>query len=224
VIFLSEFDFKLTWGPGVENVADGPSHSPDLIPQKGDNVLLGQCQLILTPSHTQQVFSSPDYLSTDLSSFFISMQSLHTLDNSALLKCFKTVFHEDNEWQESLVHGNSDFTAESSLVFHNRKPFVPKPLHTDILFSQHDSCLGGHPGQTGILAFVSHDYSWPGMQTFVWHYIRACDTCPHIKSPHHEPYGLSISLNVLGNQFPWISSSSYPSLMVMTQFGSFVII
>jgi RNase H-like domain found in reverse transcriptase len=48
-MFLSEFNFKLIWGPGVENVADGPSHCPDFIPKKGDDVLLGQHQLVLTP-------------------------------------------------------------------------------------------------------------------------------------------------------------------------------
>jgi hypothetical protein len=125
VMFLSKFDFKLIWGPGVENVADGPSHCADFIPKRGDDVLLGQCQLILTPSHTQQAFPSPEFLSTNLSSmFYFSTITTLTLDNSALLKHFKT---------------------ESSLVFHNRKLFVPRPLCTDILFSYHDSCLGGYP-------------------------------------------------------------------------------
>lgn len=68
------------------------------------------------------------------------------IDNSVLLEHFKTAFREDTEWREALVRGNSDFTAESGLVFHNGKLFVPKPLRTDILFSCHDSCISGHLG------------------------------------------------------------------------------
>jgi hypothetical protein len=77
-MFLSEFDFKLIWGPGVENVADSPSCHPNFIPKKGGDVLLGQHQLILTPSYTQQVLPSPEFLSTNLPPLFIPAQSLHS--------------------------------------------------------------------------------------------------------------------------------------------------
>jgi Integrase zinc binding domain len=83
--------------------------------------------------------------------------------------------------------------------------FISKPLHTDILFSCHDSCLGGHPRQIQTLVFVSCNYLWPGMQTFVQHYIKACDTCPCIKSPCHKPYGLLKPLDI--PEHPWKSIS-----------------
>lgn len=191
-MFLSEFDFRLAWAPGKRNVADAPSRRPDYVPKKGDDVLRTQEQVLLTPIHTERLFPSQDSPSPSSSVPSTTISSLTTLaiDNSELLERFKTAFKKDSEWREAMVRGSPDFTVVDGLVFHKGRLFVPRPLRSEILHSRHDSVLSGHPGRTRTVEFVSRDYSWPGMYTYIRRYVEACDTCPRIKAPRHKPYGL----------------------------------
>jgi hypothetical protein len=100
-MFLSEFDFKLTWGPGIKNVADSPSRRPDFIPQKGDNTLEAQYRTLLKPYHTDSLFPTETLFPTPKTT--ISALTTLTVDNSDLLKRFKSAFQEDQEWREALA-------------------------------------------------------------------------------------------------------------------------
>ena len=86
-------------------------------------------------------------------------------------------------------------------MFHKGRLFVPEPLRNEVLASRHDAVIGGHPGRTRTLTFVSRDYSWPGMITFIRRYVNACNTCPRIKNPRHKPYGLLQPLSIPSR--PW---------------------
>ena len=198
-LFLSEFNFRLVWGPSVKNVADSPSRRSDFSPQKGDDVLEQQYQTILTPTHTELLFPTPV---TPPSNSIPALTTL-SIDNSVLLERFKAAFREDTEWQEAVARGNSDFHAQDGMVFHKGHLFVPSPLRANILHSRHDALIAGHPGRTRTLAFVQRDYSWPGIQTYVRRYVQACDTCARIKTPRHKPYGLLQPLEIPTQ--PWKS-------------------
>lgn len=198
-MFLSDFDFRLDWAPGESNVADAPSRRPDFVPKKGDSTFENQSRVILTPKHTERIFPS----SRKDIPFKPSISALTTLqiDNSQILDRFKTAYQEDTEWREALVRGNSEFAAESGLVFHKGKLFVPASLRQDVLHSRHDVVTSGHPGRTRTFNSVSKDYSWPGMYTYVRRYVDACDICPRTKNPRHKPYGLLKPLDI--PERPW---------------------
>lgn len=189
-IFLSEFNFRLVWGPGLKNVADSPSRRPDFAPKKGDDVLEQQRQTLITREHTELLFPSPDPLPSTTQVLDVAALTTLSIDNSMLLERFKKAFRDDVEWREALAHGNPDFTAQDGMVFHKGRLFVPSTLRADILHSRHDALIAGHPGRTRTLAFVQRDYSWPGIQTYVRRYVQACDVCARIKTPRHKPYGL----------------------------------
>ncbi|KAF5372651.1 hypothetical protein D9615_009824 [Tricholomella constricta] len=221
-MFLSEFDFCLDWAPGTQNVADSPSRRPDFLPQKGDDVLEAQRKTILTSSHTKRIFPSSETDSSTSSS--ISALTTLAIDNSELLKRFRTAFQEDSEWREALLHGSTEFTAQDDMVFHNGRVFVPKSLRAEILYTRHDCVLGGHPGRTLTVKNILRDYSWPGIYTYVRRYVSACDTCNRIKIPRHKPYGLLQPLDI--PERPWKSismdfivklpnSHSYDSILVV---------
>jgi len=203
-MFLTDYDFRLDWAPGRSNVADAPSRRPDYEPKKGDDTLLCQDRRLLTAKHTERLFSTSSTSENSPPPSNLALTTL-SIDNSTLLERFKTAFREDVEWREAVVHGNSDFVAESGLIFHKGKLFVPKPLRADVLYSRHDSFVSGHPGRNRTFGLVSRDYSWPGMQTFVRRYVEACDTCPRIKDPRHKPYGLLQPLDIPTR--PWKSIS-----------------
>ena len=50
---------------------------------------------------------------------------------------------------------------------------------------------------------VKCDYSWPGMRTYIRHYVSSCEQCSRIKNDSHKPYGLLQPLEV--PNCPWQS-------------------
>jgi len=50
-------------------------------------------------------------------------------------------------------------------------------LHLWVLRYQHDHPLTGHFGQNQTLELIQHEYTWPGLQTFIKDYVRSCTSC-----------------------------------------------
>ncbi|KAF7338861.1 Transposon Tf2-12 polyprotein [Mycena sanguinolenta] len=208
-MFLSEFDFKLSWGPGVKNVADAPSRRPDFVPQKGDETSEAQFKTLLRPYHTELLFPDrtlvPSTPSSPPPSATLSALTTLSIDSSELLKRFQDAWEVDQEWREALTKGDSDFVAERGMVYHKGRLFVPEPLRADVLHSRHDSVAAGHPGRTRTLQNVQRDYSWPGLYTRVRKYVDACDLCHRIQAVRHRPYGPLQPLDIPTR--PWLSIS-----------------
>lgn len=195
LIFLSDFDFQLTWGLGTLNIVDAPSRCVDFSSKKGDDTLLYQNQTMLSAQHTRLLF---DLHKEAVSAIAITMLSI---DNSTILDCFKAALHVDDEWRLVLAQGNTNFFVESDLVFHKGHLFVPRPLHSEILHFCHDQPAAGHPGHNHTLGLVSCDYSWPSINTFIHKYVKACNTCACTKAPHHKPFSLLKPLDISSQ--PW---------------------
>ena len=200
-MFLSDYDFQLTWAPGSENVADAPSRRPDFLPQRGDDVLTGQRRIVLTARHISPLYP-PVEPSADVPPAYITAAlTMLSLDSSDLLDRFKTAFAADDTWREAVANGSSDFSVQQDLVFHKGRLYVPPSLRLEILRSRHDVPSAGHPGRTRTTSLVMRDYSWPGASTYVRRYCEACDTCARIKAPRHKPYGLLHPLEIPDR--PW---------------------
>ena len=206
-MFLSEFNFRLDYLPGIKNPADAPSRRPDYVPKEGDAVLNRQRKPLLNQHHMERLFtgtplsngSSPPNLPT------VSTLSTFSFDSSVLADQFKDTFRTDTEWRQAMADGDELFTLQGNLVFHNGRLFVPAPLRTQILHSRHDTVIAGHPGRARTTELVSRDYSWPGLRRFSRHYVEACNTCQRIKAPRHKPYGLLQPLEIPDR--PWKSIS-----------------
>ncbi|ESK81265.1 hypothetical protein Moror_8481 [Moniliophthora roreri MCA 2997] len=146
-MFLSEFDFKLDWAPGKLNIADTASRWPDFAPQTGDEHLTAQHQTLLKPENIEHLISRQFEIPHSSSASTLSAVTTLSVDNTETLEHFKSAFKEDDVWKEALATGNSDFTTTHSLVFHKGRLYVPPSLHREILFSRHNSLIGGHPGR-----------------------------------------------------------------------------
>ncbi|GBE80968.1 Transposon Tf2-12 polyprotein [Sparassis crispa] len=127
-MFLSEFNFRLDYAPGLKNPADAPSRHPDYAPREGDDVLCLQQKTLLTPVHTERLFpiSHPSTSSSTPPGVSHSISALSTLaiNNSELLEQFKTVICDDSEWPEAIARGDQDFELQGNLVFH--KAYHPR--------------------------------------------------------------------------------------------------
>uniref|UniRef100_A0A0W0FXD7 Reverse transcriptase-rnase h-integrase n=1 Tax=Moniliophthora roreri TaxID=221103 RepID=A0A0W0FXD7_MONRR len=143
-MFLSKFDFKLDWAPGKDNVADAASQRPDFVPQTGDEHLTAQRQTLLTPEHIERLNSQNNNLPFEIPPHSFNAITTLSIDNTKLLKHFKAAYKEDATWKEAVVAGNKDFMASHDLVFHNSRLYIPPTLRRNVLFSRHDSIIGGH--------------------------------------------------------------------------------
>jgi len=74
-----------------------------------------------------------------------------------------------------------------------------------VLRYRHDHPLAGHFGQNRTLELIRHEYTWPGLRTFVKDYVRSCTSCARAKTPRHRPYGLLKQLPI--PEKPWNSIS-----------------
>ncbi|GFO37589.1 gypsy retrotransposon integrase-like protein 1 [Plakobranchus ocellatus] len=59
---------------------------------------------------------------------------------------------------------------------------VPQSRRSQVLSMAHDSLLSGHTGFRKTLAHVKSEFSWPGLTSDVYQFVRSCHTC-QIKAP-----------------------------------------
>ena len=56
-------------------------------------------------------------------------------------------------------------------------------LQLCVLWFKHDYPLLWHFGQNRTLELIHHEYTWPGIQTFIKDYVKSCTTCAQAKTP-----------------------------------------
>ena len=111
-LFLSKYNFKLTWGPGIKNVANGPSCQLDFALQEGDDARKAMSQAILTDKHTKNLFS-PDSSSSALTISTLSALTTLAVDSSDQLEGYKSALEADDD--ELGVRGGGQVRADEDL-------------------------------------------------------------------------------------------------------------
>jgi len=102
---------------------------------------------------------------------------------------------EDHCWTEE----------EDGMRYYEGQVYVPDTgdLCLQVLKSNHDHVLAGHPGQSKTYQLVRREFNWPNLREFVVDYVRSCTICGRNKARHHKPYGLLKQLPILLR--PWES-------------------
>ena len=95
-------------------------------------------------------------------------------------------FGTQDNWKLELIDGRNT-------LFYKGQNYVPDDLDLwhDIVKMLHDHETAGHPGEMKTLVSVERLYWWPGLQTFVWNYVRGCGVCQQYKInwlPSHPSY------------------------------------
>ena len=54
----------------------------------------------------------------------------------------------------------------------------------------HDDITAGHLGVAKTTAKITARFFWPGMRTYIYRYVQACQSCQARKSISRKPYGL----------------------------------
>ena len=83
-------------------------------------------------------------------------------------------------------------TNEAGYLHLDGHMYVPEAddLHLCVLKYKHDHPLLGHFSQNCTLELIQHEYTWPGIHTYMKDYIKSCTACAQAKTPCHQPYGM----------------------------------
>ncbi|KAF1332441.1 Pol protein, partial [Globisporangium splendens] len=165
--FFSEFNFRVEYKPGKENVlADALSRRPD---------------------YESSVDNSADaLLQTKLKD---NIQSLYPKDD----ECRLLIAHFDGSSKESLPAKLESklarFSYHDGLLWHQLSNFdyprvyVPhdQDLKLSILHEFHDAPASGHLGREKTFLQVSNVFWWPHQYKWVANYVRSCEQCQRVK-------------------------------------------
>jgi hypothetical protein len=115
---------------------------------------------------------------------------------------------------------------DSGFLRCDNRIYVPESndLRLCILWNTHDHPLSGHFGQNRTLELIRHEYTWPGIRTYVKDYVKSCTTCARAKVLRHKPFVLLKQLPI--PERPWnsismdfikqlLDSSGYTAILVI---------
>jgi len=205
--FLSQFNLVIRFRPGKLGAKpDALTRRWDIYPKEGDS---GYAQV--NPQNLRLVFTQ-EQLSNSLCTTYLEFPVLHAvaiMDVETLHSNILSALPSDPIAQVHLADPPDSrwSTNKAGFLQLDGRIYVPDldDLHLRVLWYRHDHPLAGHFGQNQTLELIRHEYTWPGLQTFIKDYIRSCTSCTRAKTPRHRPYGLLKQLPVL--EKPWNSIS-----------------
>ena len=71
----------------------------------------------------------------------------------------------------------SDWSFDNGHLYFRNRMFVPPLAHSTLLHSIHSSPFLGHMGVFHTKAILEQDFWWPGLSTFVKHFVAGCPVC-----------------------------------------------
>ncbi|KAF1319473.1 Pol protein, partial [Globisporangium splendens] len=180
--FFSEFNFRVEYKPGKENVlADALSRRPDY-ESSADSSSDALC-LERTPDLMHLSISRVQTKLKD------NIQSLYPKDD----ECRLLIAHFDGSSKESLPAKLESklarFSYHDGLLWHRLSNFdyprvyVPhdQDLKLSILHEFHDAPASGHLGREKTFLQVSNVFWWPHQYKWVANYVRSCEQCQRVK-------------------------------------------
>jgi hypothetical protein len=172
-LYLSEFDVKLVHTPGSKMVqSDALSRRPDLCPDEDHD--------------NEDIVMLPDTMFVNLIDVDLQerIAMVDDLDGNAA-DALKLLLENA---PTAMTTGLEDWKLEKTntgqnILFYRGKNYIPRnmALRRDIVKTFHDHETAGHPGELGTYTAIRQHYWWPGLRTFVKHYVQGCGTCQQFK-------------------------------------------
>ena len=95
----------------------------------------------------------------------------------------------DNETRKIRAEGlKGGYDKLDGVLHHQRLPFIPEAIRTELISQHHNDPLVGHFGIDKTRELVARKYYWPSLRKNVKSYVRGCDVCPALKAVRYKPY------------------------------------
>ena len=219
-LFLSQFNLNLKHVPGKTLIqSDAISHLKHLNLEEENNkdvTLLPNDMFIcmLEPDIKQRIKESPHYEEDIRNRIKLLTDEDLSKYNPDILKRMKQDLFD---WQ-----------IEDRLVFYKGRCYMPEDqdLRRDLVQLHHDTIAASHSDKNATFALLQKDYWWPGMRTFVKHYVAGCIPCQQMKPNTHPtqpainliPPVNSLLLKILTMDFitDLLPSNGFDSILVVT--------
>ena len=79
----------------------------------------------------------------------------------------------------------ADWHFSNSLLYLKNRLYIPTDTRHNLVSSVHSSPAAGHGGFFCTYALLSRDYWWPGMSSFIHHFVAGCTLCQQMKVNTH---------------------------------------
>lgn len=208
--FLSEYRPEFKWIPGASNdTADGLSRRVDFQPDGAPASAVSLQDLLQSIVDEMKTTQESEETSTQASIHFQNLDHammtyniMRINTNSAIPTACKSHYASDptfaEPWKYFLQGGkNCDaaeagfkhFQCDDGLLWYekpegsDRRLCIPNDvdLRRQVIFSEHDSMVRGHPGIYKTSKFVENKYYWPNMNKTIKNYIQSCEKCQRNK-------------------------------------------
>ena len=210
-LFLSRFDFLLTFTSGASNArADALSRRPDYmddaVPERGHPIVPPQALVAAVTEGGDDAGEEDD---GDDSGWITLAQTRGPPLDEELGKTIRDALDTDpllSSYRAKPEKFPNLALDEDGLLKDGRWRYVPEgAARVLVLQRAHDSRIGGHFGITRTLHQLKRRYWWPRMKAVVASYVQSCATCARIKVPRQRPLG---KLQPLATpRVPWSSIS-----------------
>jgi hypothetical protein len=182
-------------------------------------------QVLLSPYHMEKLWSSISATSTTTPPDHPTSDSaIQTIQLSLSNDEFKEALSKDNIWKEAVKLGKDNWKVIDGIILYRDKIYVPLELRPHILSECHDSPLAGHSGHAKTTNLILRDYNWPGLSTYVRHYVHSCDLCQRTKADHHVPYGKLMPLEIPARNWDSISMDFITDLPISHSFDAILVV
>ena len=224
--FLSQFNLVIHFRPGkLSAKPDTLTRQWDIYPKEGDS---GYTRV--NPQNLQPMFTQ-EQLSNSLRTTYLEFPVLHAvaiMDMETLCNDILSTLPSDPIAQVHLSDPPDSCWSvdETSFLHLDGCIYIPDSdnLRLQVLRYRHDHPLSGHFGQNQTLGLICHEYTWPGLRTFVKDYVRTCTACARAKTPCHKPYGLLKQLPVPEKPWNSISMDFIEQLPASTGFTAILVV
>ncbi|MBW0559985.1 hypothetical protein O181_099700 [Austropuccinia psidii MF-1] len=131
---------------------------------------------------------------------------------------------------KKLARGESvtDYSLEpqAKLLLLKDRVVIPrnKEIQLNILQTNHDPQMAGHPGQEKTLKLIKWDFYWVGMNQFIKDYVSSCQQCSRNKNTHHKMFGLLKPLQIPSGPLNYLSMDFITQLPLSNNFVSVLVV
>ena len=95
----------------------------------------------------------------------------------------------DETWKIRAEGLKSNYKEVDKVLYHQKLPFVPKAIQTELISQHYEDLLAGHFGIDKTRELIGRKYYWPSLRRDVKSYVWGCDICLTSKAVKHKPYG-----------------------------------